>query len=992
LSGARPDSIERDLGPLLQGEVRTDPITLALFSTAACIFRRKPRAVVSPRSAEDVARTIAYARANGIAITPRGGGSSLSGQALGPGIVLDFSSRMSRILEIDAERRIARMEPGAIHTRVQRAAEPYGLRLGPDPSSGDFCTIGGNVGTNAAGAHSLRHGATKDHVLALTVALYDGSVVTLTRQGASGSASWPRLEEELTGILSRGAPAFLPERVKANKNSAGYDLWGAWIPGDAVSSTPARFDPLRLFVGSEGTLGVVTEVTMRLVPRPKATAVALLYFPSWHDASEAVIEARRIGASAVEAMDYTFLGFVRDHRADLRDLVPEKFTAGILVEFEGDTDDEARTGLASLEEWVAPRRGRVLDFRAARTAEERSALWSVRRAALPLVYRASPVEKPMNFIDDTAVPAERLGDYIEGLRAIFAKHRTRYVIFGHAGNGNVHVAPLMDPHEATFAARMAAMTEEAYELTWSLGGTITGEHGDGVLRAPYLRRQYPSSYLVMDEVKRALDPDGFLNPGNVISEETTFPEKYLRFTNTYVKTGTVFDEPDYRDMIELCHGCGTCRDYCPVGSTTLREPHTARAKSVLLLEVIRGELASGMLREKPFKEVMDSCFNCKLCLTECPSQVDIPGLAIAARREFVESQGMPIRNWILGHADRVATVASVAPGLVNLAIGNPAERAAREAVGRIAGKLDLPRFRRALETGDEPSRKALTLPLTPAAARPAAPAAPGGGAPAAAAPAPGHHHARLGPLPHREVPLTKRVAYFAGCFARFHDPEGEAAGTLEVLHANGIEVVVPEQRCCGIALVTMGAERAIRADAERNLATLLPLVDRGFTVVASAPSCGLALIEDYPRVLGTEAARRLSAHTIDVHQYLWRLYLRGELRTDFRPVPISIVYHNACHSVAQGITEEPIRLLKLVPGVEVRPIEDSCCGIAGTYGMRAENYDRAQEIGDPLFREIQRTKAEYVLTGCGTCNIQIANGIKRPVVHTMTVLRRAYGL
>jgi glycerol-3-phosphate dehydrogenase subunit C len=236
------------------------------------------------------------------------------------------------------------------------------------------------------------------------------------------------------------------------------------------------------------------------------------------------------------------------------------------------------------------------------------------------------------------------------------------------------------------------------------------------------------------------------------------------------------------------------------------------------------------------------------------------------------------------------------------------------------------------------------------------------------------------------------VAYFAGCFARFHDPKGEAEATVKVLEANGIEVVVPEQRCCGIALITMGAERSVVADARRNLETLLPLVDRGFTVVASAPSCGLSLIEDYPRILDTDDARRLAAHTIDIHQYLWQLHERGELRTDFKPVPISIVYHNACHSVAQGITEEPIRLLKLIPGVEVRPIEDSCCGIAGTYGMKSENYERAQEIGTPLFQEIHRTKAEAILTGCGTCNIQIAHGAKREVVHTMAILRRAYGV
>src|SRR5687767_5094391 len=583
--------IERDLGPRLAGDVRTDPITLALFSTAACIFRRKPLAVVAPKSTADVSAVLSYATEHGIPVTARGGGSSLAGAALGPGIILDFSTYMHRVLAVDAERRRVRTEPGAIHTRVQKAAAPHGLRLGPDPSSGDFCTIGGNIGTNAAGAHTLRHGATKDHLLAMTVVLHDGTVVRLGDE-AEGDAppTWARAAARVTEILRAGAPRFLPERPRANKNSCGYDLWGAWSPGDQVSSIEPRFDPLRLLCGSEGTLGIVTEAVMRLVPKPTATSVALLYFASWHEAVDAVLEARRAGASAVEAMDHTVLAFVRQDRPDLRDLIPERFEAGILVEFEGGSDDETRTGLAALEEWVAARPGKVLDFRAARDAVERAALWSVRRAALPLVYRAEPIEKPMNFIDDTAVPVEALGEYISGLRSMFARHETRYVIFGHAGNGNVHVVPLLDPHEATFVPRMAAMAEEAFELTWRLGGTITGEHGDGVLRAPYLRRQYPDSYDVMAAVKHALDPDGVLNPGSVIADASMYPGDSLRYTNEYVATGTVFDEPDYRAMIELCHGCGTCRDYCPVGSTTLREPHSARAKSALLMELIRGAL------------------------------------------------------------------------------------------------------------------------------------------------------------------------------------------------------------------------------------------------------------------------------------------------------------------------------------------------------------------------------------------------------------------
>ncbi|HYQ95433.1 MAG TPA: FAD-binding oxidoreductase, partial [Candidatus Eisenbacteria bacterium] len=526
--------IERELAPHIEGEVRTDPIALALFSTAACIFRRKPLAVVSPKNEADVAKTVAFAAASGIPVTARGGGSSLAGQALGPGIVLDLAAHANRVLELDQDRRFVRVEPGAIHGRVQKAAGRVGLRLGPDPSSSDFCTIGGNVGTNASGAHTLRHGSTKDNVLGMSVVLHDGSVVRLgthaeggaAREAAGGGARWRLLSAEVEAILREGAPAFLSERPRANKNSCGYDLWGAWAPGDQVSSIAPRFDPMRLIVGSEGTLGIVTEVTMRLVPKPKATAVALLYFASWEDATEAVLEARRLGASAVEAMDHTFLAFVRADREDLRPLIPERFDSSILVEFEGGSAEEARAGIAAVEEWAAARRGKVLDFRAARNAEEQATLWAVRKAALPLIYRASPVEKPMNFIDDTAVPAERLGDYINGLRAMFSKHRTRFAIFGHAGNGNVHVMPLMDPHDGTFQARMAAMAEDAFELTWSLGGTITGEHGDGILRAPYLARQYPQAYDVMARVKHAMDPEGILNPGNVISDARAFPEEY----------------------------------------------------------------------------------------------------------------------------------------------------------------------------------------------------------------------------------------------------------------------------------------------------------------------------------------------------------------------------------------------------------------------------------------------------------------------------------
>ncbi len=928
--------IAKDLGKLIEGEVLFDELSRQEYATAACIFKVRPLGAVCPKTREDVVNLVQYARERRITLTPRGGASSLSGQALGAGIIVDFSRYMNKVVSINPEEKTARIQPGLIYTKLNAALEKYTLFLPPDPSSGSYCTVGGMLANNSAGAHTVFYGTTRDFAASMEIVTSDGALVETSRLKADGA-----LSNEISLALNETENLLLPRRreildstVQVTKNSAGYNLDGALKNGG--------IDFTQLLIGSEGTLGIITEATFRLETKPLERGVTLLYFDDWEKASQGVVELLKLRPSALELVDETFVTYVRKGRPELRPLLPEKSVAVILLEFEGRTKDEVREKIATGERQAAPY---AFGTRTAASAKEEKALWETRKAALPIVYRASPVKKPMNFIDDSAVPPENLGRYINGLKQIMAKRGIEMVIFGHAGNGNVHVTPLMDPHDSTFENRLVEISDEAFELTWKLAGTISAEHGDGVMRAPYLKKQYPKTYPLFAQLKKIWDPENILNPGKVVTDHNHIPVNMLRFPKKFVQTGTVFDQPRWRIEIEKCHGCGACRNYCPVAAETEIEPATARAKPNLLMGVITGELPKELLFDERFKSVADLCFNCRLCITECPTSVDVPDLAILARTLYAEKHGQTLRNKVLSHSDTSSKLAAVWPTVTNWAMNNRLNRIFMERILGIHREREMPTaekpFRLKQKTGQTGKRK---------------------------------------------------VAYFAGCFARFNDVNGEAQATLKVLEKNDIEVLVPEQKCCGIAMITVGSEADARKNARFNVEVLAPLVKQGYEIVASAPSCALAIHEDYPRLLDTEDAHLVSQSTREIHQYLWDLYERGELNRNFNPVDLRLVWHNPCHSKALGVEREPIEILRLIPGLTVEEIADSCCGMAGTFGFKTENFDLSMKIGNKLFDEIKRTGVATVATSCGTCNMQIAQGTRLNVRHTLSILAEAYGV
>jgi len=939
-----PAAVAADLDRLVEGEVLFDPLDRVQYSTAACIYQITPLGAVAPRHEGDVLAVLEYARRHAIPITARGGGSGVAGQTLGRGIVLDFSRHFKGIRDIDPAGGTVRVQPGVIQATLNHSLRPHNLHFAPDPSSSTWCTIGGMLANNGGGIHTVRHGATRENTVSLRVALADGRVIETSpvqrhelAAGPGGDAQ-DGLAAGLLAIADRHRRVIAERSPRTRRNSSGYAIDRA--VGQAV-------DLGQLFVGSEGTLGLVLEATLRLLPIPRALSTALVLFDDLQKTGAAVVEILRRRPAAVELLDRTFVEVIREGDPSASASLPAGTEALLIVELDGEDAREVDDRMAALGRDLTGRLGLATEMRRSVRPEDAARIWAVRKAASPILSRREGRLRNTRFIEDAAVEPERMADFVAGLRALLRRHGLQAAIFGHAGDCNLHCNPMMDQKDPAALRLMQAVAEEFVDLVTGMGGSISGEHGDGRLRTPFLRRASGPLADVYREVKELLDPQGILNPGIIVHDGSYGLTDDLRYGRHYRRspTSTSIDAPLWQVEIEKCHGCGACRSYCPVAAESGEEAATARAKGNLLRAVISGRLDASVMTAPDFKAVMDLCVNCRLCHSECPTAIDIPGMAIMAKEVYVRAHGKRI-------ADRILT----APG--------PALR---------LGSMLAPLANAALRW--VPGRRVMASLTGVAAGRSMQPFSPE-------------------PLPTRMPsvdPEGRRVAYFHGCFGGYQDVEGEGRAAVELLERLGCTVAIPPQECCGIAAISHGHLDDVRAAAERNVATLLDLVRRGYTVLYSAPSCGLALVEDYPRLLGTPQSEVLARHVRDIHDYVLEI-LQGspELRAALRPVPLRVTYHNPCHLQARGLGEEVVRLLRLIPGVEVVPIvNDHCCGIAGTFGMKEKNFDLSMRMGRPLFESIRCTGAPVVATGCGTCKIQIEQGSSLPVVHPIAVVRES---
>ena len=943
------DDIFEALSSRIDGDLLDSDLSRSLYSSGASLYRIKPRAIIQPRSTNDLVVVIQFAREHKIPITARGGGTSRTGNELGEGIVIDFSRHLNRVIDFSAEEQWVRVQPGIVLAELNQYLKPYGLYFPIDPSTKDSATLGGMIANNSSGPHAVKYGTTRSQVSSLELVLTSGEIVETgpraLPEATGGTDTKPQthadsLYRSIPVILKEYSKYMEPERPFVTKNSCGYYLWDLVAEG-FIDLTP-------LLVGSEGTLALVSEATLRLVPIPKRSLSGFVYFDDLGNVGEATQKILELGPSMIEIMEKHILDLARAQKPELAEYFPENIEASLFIEFQEESDEQLLVKFDSVSKYLLEDSDLAVSVVRAKNQEDMATFTQIRSISGPILNRMKGPRRPIAFIEDAAVHVSRLPEYISGLRKLFDKFNIKAAIYGHAGDGNLHTMAILDLTQQEDVKTMLDLADAVFDLVLSLNGTISGEHADGRLRTQYVARQYPNLYPAMIEIKALFDPDGIMNPGVIISENDSLLGENLKYGPdfTIVETGTSFDAADLQEQIANCSGCAKCRSYCPIASSHLEEWTKGRGKVNLLRELMSGNLDPEILEDPAFKQIIDSCINCKRCLTECPSGVDVPWLAVTGRYDVVRRKGEDFSSRVLTDTAALGRQGSLFAPVANFAASlTPVRWGLQKAIGLEAARF-LPQFR------NRTLRKMIAG---------------------------------------RKPPDTDRkVVFFLGCFANYNDPEGEGLAVIEVLEHNGIGVILPEFRCCGIARISAGGQDRIRNDIEHNIALLSEYTSQGIPIIFNEPSCAIAVKSEYPRIIASEQANLVADNCCDIHQYLMDMHAKGELKTDFKRMEMTVGYHAPCHLRSLGVTDEPIELMQLIPGLKVDRYSDKCCGMGGTYGLKSKNYDLSMKIGQRLFDEITASDADRLVTGCGACGMQIHQGTMCDSIHPIRLLAEAY--
>lgn len=964
------ERIQADLRGLIAGEVRCDDVFLQMYATDASIYEIKPLGLVRPRGVADVVACVQYAAEKGLPLHPRGAGTGLAGDSLGPGLVLDFSHSMRRILAVGQD--TVRVQPGVILAHLNRQLARHGRLFGPDPATRAVTTMGSVLAVDASGTHWPLYGSARDHVVGLQVVLANGQVLEVGRHKLSGAdaedALPPRrqLVGRLAELISREQKVIAQHQPKALVNRCGYQL------DDVLGDD--HLDLARLLVGSEGTLAIITEATLRTVPRPKQRGLALLFFDRLDAAARGAQEIASLGVATCDLMDRRLLTIAREMDVRYELLIPAEAEAMLLVEQSGDDAYEVGQRLREAVVRLVRERHLAFDARVTMEKEERDFYWRLSRRVVTTLYRLRGTTQAVPFIEDIAVPPEALPDFLVRLQNVLKKHAVTAAMFAHIGHGQLHLRPFLDLGNPEHQRLMQDLATDVYEEVLSVEGTISGEHALGLSRTWFLRRQVGSLYEVFREVKRIFDPDNILNPGKVIADVPQPLIKNLRPPIPERVPAALSDGSDslpplvelelawsWEDMTRAtraCNGCGRCRTQgpeermCPIFRFAPREEASPRAKANLLRAVLTGRLDPRSLRADELKAIADLCVNCHQCRFECPALVDIPKLVLETKAQYVAANGLRLSDWFIARMDRLSAWGSRFSWLANRAIRNRRMRWLLEKMIGIAQGRKLPRFER---------RSFLQL----------------------------AHRRRLD-RPSRRT--GNKVLYFVDIYANWHDTQ-LAEALVAVLQHNGVAVYVhPQQVASGMSAISLGAVDIGRRLAARNLAILADAVRQGYHIVATEPAAALCLTHEYLNLFDEEDARLVAENSSEACTYLWRMHQAGKLELDLHPLNATLGYHLPCHLKALGVGSPGEDLLRLIPGLTLQRIERGCSGMAGAFGLKQQNYRTSLRAGWGLISELRSPTLQAGVTECSACKIQMEQGTSKPTIHPIKLLALAYRL
>ena len=956
----------------VHGEIRTDQYSRILYSTDASMYQVMPYGVLLPKSTDDVQAAVELAAERRIPILPRTGGSSLAGQAVNEALIIDMSRHLDSIVELNEEEKWVRVEPGLVLDELNLYLRDFGLHFGPDPASSNRACMGGIVANNSTGSHSIVYGMAADHVLEMNLLLSDGAYTHFGPLDQGDLEQFKRkngLEGHIYREVNRLAADPENQEIigsdtpKHWRRCGGYNL-DRLIDKDEITfkwPRDPRFNLADLISGSEGTLGVITELKLNLVKLPTATALAIVHFDDLYTALSAVPAILELKPSAVELLDNLGLTLCRDVPAYAR--LMETFIKGepycvLITEFYGQSKGELQAKISNFQTHLTKQAVGAVDVTPVFSPQIQNNIWTVRKVGLGFIMSIKGDHKPVPFIEDAAVAPEHLAEYVTKIENFCTDLGTNVAYYAHASAGCVHIRPLINAKSAQDVAKMPEIARFSVDLLHGYQGSFSSEHGDGRARS-WLNEYFfgRELYSLYKEVKAIFDPDNILNPGNIVDGPSMTEE--LRFGDSYqvveLKPHIDFSfEHGFNRAIEMCNGAGVCRKkttgtMCPSFMVTRDEEHSTRGRANALRAALSGQLPAAEFTSSRMYEVMDLCIECKACKAECPSSVDMAKIKFEFLAQYYEVNPTPLRARLFGDVHRLNQLGSGRLSqLANWSLGRSLVKGGMNRYLGITSKRSLPPFAR-----------------TPF----------------------DQWFKRRMPAVNNHVP----VALFVDSPVNYNYPHiGIAA--VEVLEAAGFRVVLPAVGDEGRASISKGLVEKARAAAVKTVETLFPFTELGMPIVGLEPSSLLALKEEYLYILpGDPRAQAVADHALTFEEFLASKADEGEIKINFTDREAKILLHGHCHQKALIGTAPCKQALSLPPNYQVEEVDSGCCGMAGAFGYETEHYDISMKMAERrLFPAIRETDPDTIIAAPGvSCRQQILHGTGRKALHPAEVLRAA---
>jgi FAD/FMN-containing dehydrogenase/Fe-S oxidoreductase len=957
---AKRKDFECDLKHSIRGNISFDDISLGIYATDASIYQLFPVALVEPVDEEDVCRAVQTASKYGISILPRGGGTSLNGQACGHSMIIDFTKHMNRILGTDVEARKVRVQPGIVLDVLNAELQKHGLMFAPDPATSSRATIGGMMGNNSAGTKSIIYGMTRDHVLECKVLLSDGTVMNFSElssseyekkeHGADGNAREAELYRGFRHIIESNRSDIKKSFPNVMRRVQGYAF-------DAFTGTD-RWNLCKLMIGSEGTLGLILECTLSLEPLPKSKALCTVHFSDLLEAVKTVSPILEYKPSAVEILDEDLVTRARKNLSikPLTEFIRGDPKAILVVEFFAPSLEEATK---KAEKLAVDLKNKKLGYAWPIITEPsaQAKVWAVRKNGLGLILGMKGDKKPLPIIEDCAIPVDVLPEYIDRVLRYCKERGVSAAMYAHASVGVIHVRPILNLKIQEDIDNMKAIAGYAFGLVKEYGGALSGEHGDGRVRSPFLEMFVGSKvYNAFRETKKLFDPDGLMNPGVIVDPNPM--DQDLRYGTTYKtpQNPSIYnyrEDGSFAQAVEMCTGIGDCRQLlagtmCPSFRATLDEEYSTRGYANALRLAMTGQLTLDATTSSRLYRLLGFCLSCKSCKSECPSNVDLARLKSEFLQRYYDTHRVPLRKKLIKRSVRIASLLSGPPaGFANAVIKSRLFKKLLEAFAGFDKRRSFPQFARI------PFKKWFVT--------------------------------RFGP----RHSSTGKVALFCDTVTNFYQTDiGKSA--VELLESCGYKVVLADAGCCQRPKITQGFLREAKREGEKTLRNLDRFIEQGLKIVVCEPSCCSTLVDDLPALIDDEdLGTRIKDNVMMIDIFLAKEVQAGNLTCGFTSPFKNIVLQGHCHQKALFGTGSMKYLLDRVQGTSARELDSGCCGMAEEWGFEKEHYELSMKIGeDRLFPEIRKCGEGTCVVACGYgCRIQIEAGTGIRAVHWVDAIR-----